>query len=106
MTDELGGAKTTKINLGLNQIPGVALREIGARFIKGEKNYGRDNWKLGDKTWRIERLDHAINHLYNYRDGNTSDDTLIQNLAAVAWFCVIEIWHLSQEQMGKTDQLK
>lgn len=87
------GAKSEVLNLGLDQIPLESLMEIGKRFVKGEKRYGRDNWKDGDYEWLRERANHAIKHLYSYIQDTEGEDNRVENLAAVGWFAVIAIWH-------------
>lgn len=67
----------------------------------GEKRYGLDNWKKGDKEWLKERYEHAIKHLYQYWEGK-GEDSPIGNLAAVAWFGIIAMWH-EQHKHEKTN---
>lgn len=92
------GAKSETLNLGLDQIPLEALEEIGKRFVKGEARYGRDNWKSGDEEWLRERANHAVKHLYQYIQNTDSEDSPIDNLAAVGWFAVIAISLTKQKQ--------
>lgn len=81
-------ANTDKLNLGLVLIPFQSIYRIGAIFVEGLR-YGKDNWKKGvnDKEYQEERLEHALNHLFLYKEGNTSED----HLAKVAWFCITQM---------------
>lgn len=81
-------AKSDKLGLGLVMIPFYSIYRIGKIFIEGLR-YGKDNWKKGmnDKEWQEERLEHAINHLFLYKEGDRSED----HLAKVAWFCLVQM---------------
>jgi hypothetical protein len=79
-------------------IPFVAVKALAERFQKGLP-YGRDNWKNGDKEWREDAFSHALEHLYKYNEGDTSEDSGIENLAAVMFYCATEIWHLHNKSL-------
>jgi hypothetical protein len=100
MTDK---AKSDKLGLGLVLIPFYSIYRIGAIFIEGLR-YGRDNWRkgVGDKDYQEERLEHAINHLFLYKEGDTSED----HLAKVAWFCVTQMELLRQESLHSLSEVK
>jgi hypothetical protein len=89
-------AKSDKLGLGLVMIPFYSIYRIGKIFIEGLR-YGRDNWKKGmnDKEWQEERLEHAINHLFLYKEGDQSED----HLAKVAWFCLVQMELTRLEQL-------
>ncbi len=95
-------AKSDVLKLGLVMIPFYSIYRIGKIFIEGLR-YGRDNWKKGiyDSTWQEERLEHAINHLFLYKEGDQSED----HLAKVAWFCVVqmELTRLEEEGLKNED---
>lgn len=93
MTDK---AKSDKLGLGLVLIPFHSIYRIGAIFVEGLR-YERDNWckGVGDKDYQEERLEHALNHLFLYKEGDTSED----HLAKVAWFCVTQMELLRQESL-------
>src|SRR5258708_3371920 len=86
-------AKREEIKPPYYLIPLCALTELARRFQKG-LHYGRENWKHADKAWRDDASSHALEHLYKYNENDTTEDSRIENLAAVMWFCVTEIWHL------------
>jgi hypothetical protein len=79
----------------IEQIPYVALEQIGAIFSEGEPIYGRDNWKKGvhNKKYQRKRLRHAIRHLMLYAGGDRSEN----HLAKVAWFCVTQLYLTNEE---------
>jgi hypothetical protein len=92
-----GKAKSDKLGLGLVFIPFYSIYRIGKIFIEGLR-YGRDNWRKGiyDSVWQEERLEHALNHLLLWKEGDRSED----HLAKVAWFCVIQMELLRLEEEG------
>lgn len=75
------GAKSSEVKPDYSLMPLEALRRIAARFRLGADHYGRDNWRLalsgvdGD-GFLADRLNHAIEHLMLYANGDRSDDHL------------------------------
>lgn len=82
------GALTDKLGLGLTMIPFHSLYRLGQIFREGLR-YGKDNWKKGvnDKEYQEERLEHALNHLFLWKEGDRSED----HLAKVMWFCTTQM---------------
>lgn len=82
------GAKSSERQPRYDLVPAAALRRVVRRFELGAEKHGEGNWKKGidDPAWLLDRVNHAITHLYKvaeeikagYRD---KDD----NAAAVAW---------------------
>lgn len=69
MSDEItvtneSGAKSSSVPR-LDLIPYRTLLALAARFEKGEKRYGRNNWRKGltDKEYVLERAAHILNHV-------------------------------------------
>ena len=89
-------AGTDKLGLGLVLVPLHSIFRIGKIFIEGLR-YGRDNWKKGvnDKEFQEERLEHALRHLFLWKEGDRQED----HLAKVAWFCVTQ---MDLERMEQT----
>jgi hypothetical protein len=87
--------KTDKLPASLTEIPHSALVRLGLVFREGAEKYGRGNWRLGvnNKAFQIERLNHAIDHLYKYAHSVETGETLSNedHLAKVIWFCATQI---------------
>ena len=95
-------ANTDKLNMGKRFIPRVALNRLGAIFLEGWIKYGPDNWKKGvfDDEYQHERLEHALDHLWRWVEGDRSED----HLAKVMWFCStqMELERMEQESIDKS----
>lgn len=85
---EFKKAKTDKLGLGLTLIPLHSLFRLGKIFVEGLR-YGKDNWKKGvnDPEYQEERLEHAMRHLFLWKEGDRSED----HLAKVMWFCTTQL---------------
>jgi len=85
-----GGSKRAEIKLPYDQIPLAGLKRIAARFQLGETNYGRDNWKesIHDPKFIRDCRNHAIEHMFLYAGGDTSDD----HLGAIGWWICTQAW--------------
>jgi hypothetical protein len=82
-------ATTEQVGSSVEQIPYVALEQLGKIFFEGQNKYGVDNWKDNPSpSYRLERLRHAIRHLFLFAE---NDDTE-KHLAKVLWFCVTELY--------------
>ena len=90
------GAKTEKEPFDLTQIPFDFERRLGMIFREGELKYGRENWRKGiaDKTFQLERANHALKHLKIYihrlEFGEYLGERGEDDLAKVAWFCATQ----------------
>ncbi len=72
----------------LHLIPPEALRAWGRAFAEGAAKYGVDNYLKGIPTSNL--LNHAIHHLLNAFEGDTSEDHLghaLWNIGAAIHFC-------------------
>lgn len=89
-------AKTEVLGTATHRIPLHSLREIGKIIKEGDAKYGRDNALkgVGDKEFQEERLEHAIDHLLRYAQGDTEEN----HLAKVAWYCIYQLEWLRLEQ--------
>ena len=82
-------ATTEQVGSSVEQIPYVALEELGKIFFEGQSKYGVGNWKDNPSpSYRLERLRHAIRHLFLFAEHDTSE----KHLAKVLWFCVTELF--------------
>jgi hypothetical protein len=68
-------------------IPPCSLRRLAARYDLGAKKYGDYNWMKGQPASSV--VNHIIQHLQLWMDGNTSDD----DLAGAAWGCFSLMWY-------------
>lgn len=83
------GAKRSKDADGtrLDLIPLEFLRRVGATLMTGAEKYGEFNWQKGMPI--AECANHALQHLYKYLDGDTSEDHIAHaacNLAFIAHY--------------------
>lgn len=73
----------------------VALRRLAKHYENGAAKYGDSNWAKGIPLRRI--ADSAIRHLFNYLEGDRSEDHII----ACAWNC-FAIAHTEEMIMNGT----
>lgn len=88
-----------------HKIPFVALKRLAERYglgskyeISGEpmKLKGIRNWQQGDEEYFTDALNHAIEHLMLYANGDRSED----HLAAGAWGCFALMWAEENGRIG------
>lgn len=68
-------------------IPRAAIEALGRTLKEGADKYGEQNWKKGIPT--SDFLNHCLQHLYKYLDGDRSEDHIghaMCNLAFLAHF--------------------
>lgn len=95
MTCFKSGAKSTSIKPRYDLIPIEALTYMAERFAKGLEYHGENNYKKGlnDKSFKTDRINHAIAHLQNYANNRPFEDDSVKdhlkaalcNLAILAW---------------------
>lgn len=96
MKEFQSGAKSSELKPRYDLIPIEALDYIAARLAVGVAHHGENNYKRGvdDKTFITDRINHAIAHLQNYANRNTTEDTPKQHLQAaitnLAMLCYLE----------------
>lgn len=85
------GAASSGMKPRYDLIPPFALKRIAERFSLGAAKYGDNNWMKGvnDREFILDRLNHAVEHLYNVINGihhpvDSNDD----DLAAVILNCI------------------
>lgn len=77
-------------------IPKLWLDELAGVLEEGLR-YERDNWKKGDEQFYTDCLNHAVDHLARYNDGDRTEN----QLAKVAWNVLARRWwDLKQQQQG------
>lgn len=72
------GAKSSELKPDYSLIPLEALQALALRFRLGADHYGPNNWRngLSDPGFLGDRLNHAIEHLMLWANGDRSDDHL------------------------------
>lgn len=76
------------IRLDLLLLNGAGLRRLAEAFGEGFLKYGRDNWKKGFPESVL--LGHAVDHLLNYAEGDTSEDHLAHALWNLLTLCYVQ----------------
>lgn len=75
-----GAERSTHANhVRYDLISPEGLRRIAARYKLGCEKYKPHNWEQGLPV--SDTINHALNHIFKYLEGNTEDD----DLAAAAW---------------------
>lgn len=72
ITNEKGG-KQSFIEARFDLIPAYSLQVIAKILSVGAEKYGVNNWQLIDTN---DHINHAINHLYMFLSGDTSENHL------------------------------
>jgi hypothetical protein len=88
--------KRTIIRPRHDLIPIEWLDALADVFEEGLPKYG-DSWKKGGKEFLTDCLNHASNHLHLYMNGDYSED----QLAKVAWNCLVVLWHNKRQYEEK-----
>lgn len=83
------------------QVPMALIRRVAKRYGLGEINYGRDNWKKGGPEFLHDCVNHAIEHLILYANGDMKED----HLGAVGWFAACMAWHEEQGSFKNINEL-
>lgn len=93
-----GGAKRSELRPRYDLIPKVSLEALANRFTIGANKFGDNNWKQGDETFFRETRNHLVSHLWDFLDGNETEESSIANLEAVLWNASALLWY---EKVGK-----
>jgi len=85
------GAQSSELKPRYDLIPACAIRRYAERAALGAKLHGDDNWKkgAGDPAYQRDRLNHLVEHLLRYIDGDRSEDHLgavLWGAGALTWF--------------------
>jgi hypothetical protein len=80
MVEFEGGAKRSDSKPMYRKMPFGPLRRKALTYSEGSMKYDEDiydaNWKKGDVEFAAACFDHAIEHLYKWIEGDTSEDHL------------------------------
>ena len=84
------GAKSSEEKPRYDLIPVEALKREAIRMAEGARAHGENNYRVGarDKRFIVDRINHAIEHLLKYANGDRSED----HLAAVRCNAGMLIW--------------
>lgn len=84
------GAKSSEAKPRYDLIPVDALRREAIRMAEGARAHGERNYQkgAGDQAFITDRVNHAIEHLLKYAEGDRTED----HLAAVRANMGILIW--------------
>jgi hypothetical protein len=85
-------AKRKETRLRYDLIPKEFIDNIALIFEEGQKKYGEDNWKSGDRQFFRDCLNHAQDHLLRFNNGDRSEN----HLAKVAWNCLAYLWWMEK----------
>jgi hypothetical protein len=100
-TSATGGQKGVKPE-ALDQIPVVALRELGRVFAFGAAKYERDNWK-NEYEWS-KNYASALRHLTAWWQGEDKDpESDLSHLAHAMWHMVVLYWFQRQARYPEFD---
>jgi len=72
-----------KIKGNFSSICPTAMRRLALIHTEGDNHYGRMNWVNVDdiSKFKLDTIDHAMNHLMSYLSGNKEED----HLAKIVW---------------------
>ena len=94
-----GGALRSELKPRYDLIPKEALDEYARRFSLGADKYGANQWMKGDEKFFRDCINHAYAHLACYANGDYTEDTAVENLAAVMWNAGAVIWALKNNKI-------
>lgn len=80
------GAKRTDIKSRYELIDRVFLAGMADVLTEGLKKYGRNNWKKADIVFAQDAINHVIEHVYKFIEGDRSEDHLL-HAACGLMFC-------------------
>lgn len=98
-----GASRTNKVEkVAYWLLPRAGIKIIAQRFFEGIAIHGEDNWKKGQPRKVI--LNHMMDHLLKYIDGDRTDNHLGAigwGVCAIAWFDEQNIEIDNQETLGE-----
>lgn len=83
-----GGATSTTQVERRELISKSAIDAMGRRFALGAEKHGMNNWRKGGAQFRLSRISHLIEHIYDYLEhgGRENIDAIICNAAMLCEF--------------------
>lgn len=93
MTDQAltafeGGATSSTQVERRELIPKSAIDAMGRRYALGAERHGVNNWRAGGAEFRLSRINHLLDHIYEYLEhgGRENTDAIICNAAMLCEF--------------------
>jgi hypothetical protein len=71
-------------------IPKAAIDRLAGRLELGAEIHGDNNWRGGGPEFVAQCKRHLVEHLYNYFEGDKSDDHLAAVICNAAFLCHFE----------------
>lgn len=84
----MGGAGRTHKNPPLGLVPIELLRAVAQTRMEGDLKYEVGNWMAGDRSFFVDCLSHAIEHLIAVGRGDLTEDHLghaATNIGFILW---------------------
>lgn len=89
-----GGAKRSDAKPFYRKIPITALRRLAMTLAEGSLRYDKgiyhSNWRSGNDEFAAACFDHAIEHMYNWMEGDNTEDHLGHAMANIAFLIHFE----------------
>jgi hypothetical protein len=99
-----------RLGLAYHLVPWESIRRVSRVCLEGLEKYPKGtinarnmNPAVHDLAWQTERLNHAMDHLAQWMQGDRTED----HLAKVMWFCavMIEVETIqAKERVGTGDE--
>lgn len=98
------GARSSEVKPDYRLIPQPALRRLATRFRLGADHYGENNWRSGlqDPSFLRDRLNHAIEHLALYSNGDRTDDHLAAAMCNLSMLVTADELQTEHHTVGTT----
>lgn len=88
------GAKQSSTLGRFDLIPGSSMRRLASILDYGAGKYGENNWHGLELS---DHINHALEHLFAYLEGNTSEDHLGHAMTRM----IFAVWKEEEENIAK-----
>lgn len=72
-----GGAKRSDVKPRYHLIDRDFLAGVATVLGEGERKYGPNNWTKGDQTFAVDAVNHVIEHIYKFLEGDRTENHLM-----------------------------
>ena len=83
-----GGAKVSSLRPCYHLLEKLFLSGVAKVAHEGAQKYGEGNWQKGNQEFAVERLNHVVDHLFSWINGDRSEP----HLAKAAWGLMVTMW--------------